>query len=99
MLLSVAVAAIAAALPIRAEALDTALEQPLRDLYGALEAAMRAGPSTPFPQRFEALEPVVDRVFDLETVLKVSIGLRWDNLNPAVRARLLNVFRRFTIAT
>jgi phospholipid transport system substrate-binding protein len=98
-LLSVAVAAIAAALPIRAEALDTALEQPLRDLYGALEAAMRAGPSTPFPQRFEALEPVVDRVFDLETVLKVSIGLRWDNLNPAVRARLLNVFRRFTIAT
>ncbi len=53
----------------------------------------------PFPQRFDLLAPVVDRVFDLETILKVSVGLRWDTMNSDSHARLLKVFRRFTIAT
>ena len=60
---------------------------------------MRAGHTTSFLQRFDALAPVVDQVFDLETVLKVSVGLRWDAMDPEVRIRLLNAFRRFTIAT
>ena len=53
----------------------------------------------PFPQRVDVLAPVVDRVFDLETILKVSVGLRWDTMKGDTRARLLKVFRRFTIAT
>ena len=60
---------------------------------------MRAGRSTPFTQRFDALTPVIDRVFDLETVLKVSVGLRWDSMSDSVRTHLLKVYRRFTIAT
>jgi phospholipid transport system substrate-binding protein len=96
-LLSTAAAAIVAAGPVWAQ-LD-ALEAPLRDLHAALEAAMRAGRASPFAERFEVLAPVLDRVFDLETVLKVSVGLRWDSLDPAVRTKLLKVFRRFTIAT
>jgi phospholipid transport system substrate-binding protein len=75
------------------------LDEPLRALYAALEATMRAGHNTPFPQRFDALAPAVDQAFDLETVLKVSVGLRWDSMVPEVRARLLKAFRRFTIAT
>jgi phospholipid transport system substrate-binding protein len=45
------------------------------------------------------LAPVVDGVFDLNTVLKVSVGLRWDSMDPDVRTRLFKAFRRFTIAT
>jgi phospholipid transport system substrate-binding protein len=75
------------------------LDQPVHELYTALEAAMRSGHTTPFPQRFDALAPVVDQVFDLKTVLKVSVGLRWDNMDADVRARLLEAFRRFTVAT
>jgi phospholipid transport system substrate-binding protein len=75
------------------------LDQPLRALYAALEAAMRTGRSASFPQRFDALAPVVEQAFDLETVLKVSVGLRWDGIDPAMRARLLQAYRRFTIAT
>jgi phospholipid transport system substrate-binding protein len=75
------------------------VDQPLQTLYSALEEAMRTGPSAPFPQRFDALEPVVDQVFDLETVLKVSVGLRWDAMDADARARLLKTFRRFTVAT
>jgi phospholipid transport system substrate-binding protein len=73
--------------------------QPLRDLHNALEATMRAGHTTPFPQRFDALAPVVDQVFDLDTVLKVSVGLRWDSMDDDVRNRLLRTYRRFTVAT
>ena len=38
------------------------LDQPLRALYTALEEAMRSGSTAPFPQRFDALAPVVDQV-------------------------------------
>jgi phospholipid transport system substrate-binding protein len=73
--------------------------QPLTTLYAALESAMRAGHSVPFVQRFDALAPVVDRAFDLDTVLRVSVGMRWDAMDPEVQARLLKAFRRFTVAT
>ncbi len=83
----------------QAQPADQRLAQPLQDLYAALEAVMRAGNAMPFPRRFDALLPVVDRVFDLETVLKVSVGMRWDSMEPARRARLLRVYRQFTVAT
>jgi phospholipid transport system substrate-binding protein len=85
-------------LPARAEN-DAALDQPLREFNAALEAAMKAGRVTPFLERFDLLAPAVDAVFDLETVLKVSVGLRWDTMDPILRSRLLGTFRRFTIAT
>ena len=84
--------------PVQADATDP-LNKPLRDLYAALEEAMRTGHTTPFPQRFDALAPVVDQVFDLETVLKVSVGLRWNSMGRDVRTRLLKAYRRFTVAT
>jgi phospholipid transport system substrate-binding protein len=98
-LLSAAAAAIAWRLPARAEAAQPPVDQPLRELYAALDTAMRAGHTTPFAERFDALAPVVDRVFDLETVLKVSVGLRWDSMDVGSRERLLRVYRRFTVAT
>jgi phospholipid transport system substrate-binding protein len=85
--------------PVRADIAADPLGQPLRELYAALEAVMRSGRSTSFPHRFDMLAPIVDRVFDLQTVLKLSIGLRWGNMDPDTRARLLKVYRRFTIAT
>ena len=78
---------------------DPSLDEPLRTLYSSLETVMKAGQTTPFPQRFETLAPVVDKVFDLRTVLKVSIGMRWDSMAPDIQARLFKVFRRFTVAT
>ena len=60
---------------------------------------MRAGRAVPFIQRFEVLSPAIERVFDLETVLKVSVGQRWDALDADTRSLLLKVYRRFTVAT
>jgi phospholipid transport system substrate-binding protein len=94
--------ALLGALPLmaaRAQAQDGALDKPLNDLYIGLAAAMKAGRATPFTQRFDALAPAVDRAFDLTTILKVSVGLRWDAMNPTQQSALLTTFRRFTIAT
>jgi phospholipid transport system substrate-binding protein len=95
---SLMAAALVAVEPVRAQP-DSDLGLPLTELYAGLEAAMRAGQTTPFTQRFDALAPVVDRAFDLETVLKVSVGIRWDSMDPAAQARLTKAFRRFTIAS
>jgi phospholipid transport system substrate-binding protein len=94
-----AVAATASVRHAAARTSSSALAQPLQALYAALEAVMRAGHTTPFPQRFGVLAPVVDQVFDLETVLEVSVGLRWDSIDAATRAQLLRIYRRFTVAT
>lgn len=88
-----------AAAPPSAAPMATSPVQPIDDLYTALQAAMRAGRATPFPARFDTLAPVIERVFDLDTVLRVSVGLRWSSFNDAIRHRLSEAFRRFTIAS
>ncbi len=78
---------------------STDVRQPIVALYATLEKLMRAGQATPFPDRFAILAPVIDRVYDLETVLKVSVGLKWPSIDPASRSSLAEVFRAFTIAS
>ena len=93
-------AAAAATLSFPALAQDTAaIRKPIVDLYVALESLMRAGPSTAFPLRFATLAPVIDRTYDLQTVLRVSVGLRWPNFTPAARTELSDAFRSFTVAS
>jgi phospholipid transport system substrate-binding protein len=99
LLLSAFLTAASASLVGRALADDAALDRPLLELYSGLEAAMKSGKTVPFPQRFAALAPVVDKSFDLEAILKVSVGLRWDAMDAATQAKLLKTFRSFTIAT
>jgi len=81
----------------RAQATIADARQPVSDLYAGLEAEMRAGGT--FQQRFSLLAPVIDRVFDLNTILQTSVGLRWPSLDEASRGTLFTVFRAFTIAS
>lgn len=96
---SAMVAAIAVPGLAFAAADEAALDKPLLGLYAGLEAAMKAGKGVPFQKRFDALAPAVDQAFDLETILKVSVGLRWDSMDAATRDKLFKVFRTFTVAT
>lgn len=88
-----------AALPLRPAAADPAAAAPIDALNKALLAAMRAGKSTPFPQRFALLAPAVDAAFDLRAVLAASVGPRFAALPPAQQSALLDVFRKFTVAS
>jgi phospholipid transport system substrate-binding protein len=65
----------------------------------ALLAAMKSGGKTDFGHRFQALAPEVDQAFDLPAVLAVSVGPSWASLSPDQQSRLLNVFRRYTVAS
>lgn len=70
----------------------------ISQFYGVLLNVMKAGRSTPFPQRYQMLAPAVDAAFDLEGILRVSVGAHWTSLPPAQQQALLNVFRAFTIS-
>ncbi len=67
-------------------------------LNAALLQVMKSGGSAPFSQRFEALAPVVDQTFDLQHILRISVGPHWSDMTPDEQARLLTAFRRYTIA-
>jgi phospholipid transport system substrate-binding protein len=66
---------------------------------GALLAAMKSGGGTGFSRRFQALAPEVDQAFDLSAVLSVSVGPSWASLSPDQQSRLLDAFRRYTVAS
>jgi len=93
--------AIAAIAPRSAQAAPdfTEVAAPIAALNETLEILMKQGRATPFPQRFQTLAPVIDRAFDIETVLRNSVGTHWTTLTDAQRAAVTTAFRRFTIAS
>jgi len=78
---------------------DPAVIAPIQDLYDSLMSVMKAGPATPFAQRFDMLAPAIDRALDLPTILQVSVGVAWNELPPAQRDALQAAFRRYTISS
>jgi phospholipid transport system substrate-binding protein len=83
----------------QSHAQGTDVRQPINDLYASLRGVMAMGTKATFQQRFDRLAPVIDRVFDLDTILRTSVGLRWQSLPDAARQTLSTVFRTFTIAS
>ncbi|MBN8902450.1 MAG: ABC transporter substrate-binding protein, partial [Rhodospirillales bacterium] len=71
--------------------------QPVQDLVAGLLAIMKAGQGTPFSQRAQMLGPVIDRTFDLEAVLRASVGPTWASFSPDQQRALLAAFRRYTV--
>ena len=72
---------------------------PIERLDGALLVAMKAGDRTSFTERYRALAPVVEQVFNLDAVLAASVGLSWATLPEAQKADLATAFRRYTISS
>jgi phospholipid transport system substrate-binding protein len=49
--------------------------------------------------RFEALQPVIERTFDLPAMTRFAVGSAWNNLSPEDKAALVKAFTRMTVAT
>jgi phospholipid transport system substrate-binding protein len=81
------------------EATGAAAAAPVQQLNAALLGGMRQGASASFSQRYNALAPVIDQTFDLQTVLANSVGLRWQGLPADQKAQLLAAFRRYTVSS
>ena len=65
----------------------------------ALLGAMKAGDQAGFGRRFRILAPAVDQAFDLPSILSLSVGPGWASLSPDQQSRLLDAFRRYTVAS
>ena len=92
------VLAVAASFVVSARAASP-VSAPIEQLYAALPLVMRAGRATPFRQRYDMLAPVIDRSFDLEQILRTSVGPNWATLPAPQQAALRDAFRRYTVAT
>jgi phospholipid transport system substrate-binding protein len=73
-------------------------QAPIKSLDQGLLTAIKTG-GDPFPVRYKALAPEVDRAFNLEQILQTIVGLRWPGIAPATQQKLLSVFRAYTIST
>lgn len=82
-----------------AVAADAEAAAPIATLNRGLLAGMHAGKAAPFTQRFATLAPLVEAAFDIPGILQASVGPRWATLPPAQQSQLLDVFRRFTVAS
>jgi phospholipid transport system substrate-binding protein len=97
-------AAVAAAAPLLARGAfaDPALAEATATIdrfSAALLGAMKAGKQTSFQARYQMLAPAVEQAFDLPAVLAVSVGPRWSSLPADQQSRLLDAFRRYTVAS
>jgi len=96
-----AIGLIAAAPLSRHAFADTAADATatIQHFNAALLIAMKTGAQFDFSHRFEALAPAVDQAFDVPAVLSVSVGAGWAGLLPDQQSRLLDAFRRYTVAS
>ena len=72
---------------------------PVEKLYAALLGIMKQGRAVAFAQRYDAIAPVIDTVFDLPGILQVSVGPRWASLPADEQAALLEAYRRYIAST
>jgi phospholipid transport system substrate-binding protein len=89
----------AAVLATPATAATPETTAPVEQLHAGLIEIMKVGRSASFRQRYDKIAPVINRTFDLETIVRQVIGLRWASLPPEQQAALTDAFRRYTIAS
>jgi phospholipid transport system substrate-binding protein len=71
---------------------------PIERLNAALLAAMKAGRSTPFAQRYAILSPAIAQSFDLNGMLRAAVGFGWYSLPMAQKSTLASAFQRYTVS-
>jgi phospholipid transport system substrate-binding protein len=98
-LMRLALGSLALAVGWHRAAIASELTGPVEQLHAALIAIMKAGKTASFRQRYDIIAPVVSRTFDLDTILRQTIGRRWALLPADQQAALTDAFRRYTIAS
>lgn len=76
---------------------DSAIVQ-VQTLTSALLAAMRAGSRDSQPERYRKLEPVIEQVFALPFMTRLSVGPDWTHFASDQQTALIAAFSRYTIA-
>jgi phospholipid transport system substrate-binding protein len=70
----------------------------VRTLYATLLQTMRGGPSLGAQGRYARIMPVINQVFDVELMTRISVGPAWSGLSPAQRQQATEAFARYIAA-
>src|SRR3954464_11000651 len=77
----------------------TSPRQVIDTLDQALLDVMKNAGSLGFQGRYQKLAPVLDQVFNLPLMARISVGPDWTSLKPDQQQQVVDVFRRFSITT
>lgn len=72
---------------------------PVRGFYDTLLNTMQQGDKLGQGGRYAALEPVVERTFDIPYMTRVAVGPSWPSLSDAQRQQVIEAFGRYITAT
>jgi phospholipid transport system substrate-binding protein len=67
--------------------------------YGTLLETMKQAASLGFEGRYRKLEPAIERAYNLPLMTRLAVGPPWNTIAPPQQERLVQAFRRLTIAT
>lgn len=70
----------------------------VKTLSSALLKSMRAGSAESAAARYRELKPVIEQVFALAFMTRLSIGPAWASFPPPQRQAVIAAFSRYTIA-
>lgn len=70
----------------------------VRNLYDTLMSAMRNGASLGASGRYQQIEPVVSRVFDVPLMARLAVGSQWVSLTESQRQQITQAFTRYIAA-
>lgn len=83
---------------VYAAASDPAAIQ-IEKLHTALLKSMQAGSHVTLEDRYRDLQPVIEEVFDLPLIARLSIGPPWAQFSPEQQQVSIAAFKRITIAS
>ena len=81
----------------RADAADPATPA-VQGFYTTLLECMKGGKTLGAQGRFDKLKPVVEKTFDLATMVKYAVGPAWSTTSPEDQKALTDSFARMTVA-
>jgi phospholipid transport system substrate-binding protein len=64
-----------------------------------LLAIMKEAGPLGFEGRYKRLQPAMESAFDLEQMTRIVVGGRWAKLSEGERKQVVDLFRRFSVAT
>src|SRR5690242_14663608 len=71
----------------------------VQTLYDALLETMKDGEKLGFDGRYQKLEPVIHKVFDVATMCKIAMGGYWTTLATDKKNAVLVSFDKYTVST
>jgi phospholipid transport system substrate-binding protein len=81
----------------RADAADPATPA-VQSFYATLLECMKGGKTLGAQGRYDKLKPVIERTFDLATMVKYAVGPAWSTTSAEEQKALTDAFTRMTVA-